>query len=230
MTETDDNGMLSRWSRRKFAARKAETDTQLADKTQVSSLPPVAQDEETSREAAAAREAELTANRDAAEAVDLENVTKATDFRIFMKEGVPAALRKKALAVLWRSNPVLANIDGLNEYDDDYTDANLVPKLFKSAWEAGRGYKKEIKAEPPANDEKTSEPVTAAQSEGGEDTAGEDAGAETDSVAIGPDRQDPPPPALSHEPVLRHAEQTAIEPDSTPRVSLRRRLNFDESA
>jgi hypothetical protein len=37
-----------------------------------------------------------------------------------MREGVPEALRNRALRKLWLSDPVLANLDGLNDYDEDF--------------------------------------------------------------------------------------------------------------
>ena len=34
-----------------------------------------------------------------------------------MREGVPEFLKKQALRKLWLSSPILANLDGLNDYD-----------------------------------------------------------------------------------------------------------------
>ena len=41
---------------------------------------------------------------------------------------------------MWRTNPVLANIDGLNDYDDDFTDAALAVDVLKTVHKVGRGY------------------------------------------------------------------------------------------
>ena len=35
---------------------------------------------------------------------------------------------------------MLANVDGLNDYDEDFTDAALVVKGLKSAYQVGKGY------------------------------------------------------------------------------------------
>ena len=51
---------------------------------------------------------------------DIESLDKDSDYTPFMQEGVPEALKKLALRALWRSDPVLANLDGLNDYDEDY--------------------------------------------------------------------------------------------------------------
>jgi hypothetical protein len=44
-----------------------------------------------------------------------------SDFTPFMRAGVPPALRNQALRLLWRLDPALANLDGLNDYDEDFT-------------------------------------------------------------------------------------------------------------
>jgi len=50
----------------------------------------------------------------------LETLTKDSDFRAFMRPGVPEALRNQALRKLWGSDPVYANLDGLLEYGEDF--------------------------------------------------------------------------------------------------------------
>ena len=51
---------------------------------------------------------------------DPESLTYESDFSAFLKDGVSDEVRKLALRKLWRSNPVLANLDGLNDYDEDF--------------------------------------------------------------------------------------------------------------
>ena len=128
MTEQEKEGRLSRWSRRKLESR---------DEIEADEI------EEGNVEDGEARLAELEANRLAAEEIDLETIDKESDLSIFMKEGVPELLKKQALAALWRSNPVFANIDGLNDYDEDFARPDMIMKTFKSAYQAGRGYLKE---------------------------------------------------------------------------------------
>lgn len=55
--------------------------------------------------------------------IDIENLEPGYDFSRFMRDDVPDMLRRRGLRQLWRSNSVLANLDGMNEYDEDYTDA-----------------------------------------------------------------------------------------------------------
>ena len=72
--------------------------------------------------------------------IDIDALDYNSDFTVFMKDNVPDVIRRRALRQLWRSNPVLANVDGLNDYDEDFTDAALVVKGLKSAYQIGKGY------------------------------------------------------------------------------------------
>ncbi len=72
--------------------------------------------------------------------VDFDKLNYASDYSRFMKDGVPEAIRRRALRMLWSSNPILANIDGLNDYDEDFTDAALAVKVLSSNYKPGTGY------------------------------------------------------------------------------------------
>ena len=41
---------------------------------------------------------------------------------------------------MWQSNPTLAVLDGLNDYDEDYTDAALAVEVLQTAYKVGRGF------------------------------------------------------------------------------------------
>lgn len=58
----------------------------------------------------------------------------------FMSERVPERIRAKALRAFWKTNPVLANIDGLDEYCDDYTDAAMIIENMQTIYQVGKGY------------------------------------------------------------------------------------------
>ena len=62
-----------------------------------------------------------------------------SDFKAFLKETVPARLRTRALRQLWRVNPVLANLDGLIDYGEDYTDAATVIENLQTTYQVGKG-------------------------------------------------------------------------------------------
>ncbi|MFX0545535.1 DUF3306 domain-containing protein [Roseovarius sp. S1116L3] len=70
---------------------------------------------------------------------DPETLTKGDDFAAFMSKAVPEHLRKRALRKLWRSNPVLACVDGLNDYDDDYLAGSYGNAPLKTSYQVGKG-------------------------------------------------------------------------------------------
>lgn len=131
-----DEGFLQRWSRRK--RQVAEEDA--GPEADIASPQEGAVDAATDEPEAAAEDPELVANREAAEAVDIDSLTYDSDFTVFMKRGVPEALKNAALRKLWRSNPVLAAVDGLNDYDLDYRTVDTILTNFQSAWKVGKGY------------------------------------------------------------------------------------------
>ncbi|WP_187428876.1 hypothetical protein ROLI_016700 [Roseobacter fucihabitans] len=70
---------------------------------------------------------------------DPEGLAAGDDFAAFMAKEVPQHLKNKALRVLWRSNPVLACVDGLNDYDEDFHAAALAAEPIKTAYQVGKG-------------------------------------------------------------------------------------------
>jgi hypothetical protein len=63
----------------------------------------------------------------------IDTLTKDSDFTPFMAEKVPAFIRRQALNLLWRSDPAFAHLDGLDDYDDDFSLAKLVGKLISDS-------------------------------------------------------------------------------------------------
>lgn len=80
------------------------------------------------------------------------------DFAAFLRHDLPVHLRQRALRRLWRSNPVLANLDGLVDHGEDYTDKAVVPPVLATAYQVGRGMLAHLQA------------VVAEPSEDGSDT------------------------------------------------------------
>lgn len=121
------------WSRRK-AEVAAETQVQEA-----------LQDEEIQ----AAREAELAEKTDEELLEELglpdpDAMDDGDDFKAFLAEGIPARLKTRALRRLWRVNPLLANVDGLVDYGEDFTDAATVIENMQSAYQVGKGMTKHV--------------------------------------------------------------------------------------
>ncbi len=61
------------------------------------------------------------------------------DFSVFMKQAIPDRLRRRALRVLWGSNPILANLDELVDYGEDFTDAATVMENMPTIYKVGKG-------------------------------------------------------------------------------------------
>lgn len=120
--------MLTSWSRRRAAvAAEAEAEDQAA------------------QEATLVQEREALEEKNDAEILeelglpDPDSLKMGDDFKGFMSKTVPERLRKRALRQLWRSNPVLACVDGLNDYDDDYLTESLGQGVIKTSYQVGKG-------------------------------------------------------------------------------------------
>ncbi len=130
MTQTRDF-----WFRRK-AAVQAETEAEaLAAEEQIITT----------------RQAELEEKSDAEilaefDLPDPDTLEAGDDVSGFMAKAVPDRLRRRALRRLWRLNPVLANVDGLVDYGEDYTDAACVIENIQTAYQVGKGMLAHVEA------------------------------------------------------------------------------------
>ena len=150
MTDSDD-GFVTRWSRRKRGARPGEpADPAVAARPEAGMPEPEGGMPEPAPAPAGRELAEAEAN----DLPDPDTLDADADFTVFLKDNVPEAIRRRALRRLWRLNPVLANLDGLNDYDDDFTDAATVVAGLKTLYKVGKGFVAEEEAEkaddPPA--------------------------------------------------------------------------------
>ncbi|WP_226627338.1 DUF3306 domain-containing protein [Alloyangia pacifica] len=206
------------WSRRKAAveaetraetqaqdtARRAETEAQLAERS----------DEELLAEAGLPAPEEIT---------DGEMVRK------FLESQLPKRLKNRALRTLWRSNPVLACLDGLNDYDGDFT-AVTPAADFKTTYQVGKGllahldYVGQPKTEALPAEAETAEAVT------------QIADAGTTSIrapeTLGPTIEQPPeiPPLHPTEPQAAETAQLDPEPEESALPASSRRMRFSFEA
>lgn len=142
-------GFLKRWSRLKLEeAERRPPEPALpaeAPEEKAEALPVVAPEEiaeagaPAGAESAEGSEAETEEPFDPADLPDIDSLDKDSDYTGFLKEGVPAKLRHMALQKLFRSDPALAVLDGLNDYDEDFTIAKVAEKIV-SSYKPGRGY------------------------------------------------------------------------------------------
>ena len=66
------------------------------------------------------------------------------DFSVFLKAAIPERLKRRALRRLWTTNPVLANLDGLIDYGDDFTDAATVVENLSTTYQVGKGLTRHV--------------------------------------------------------------------------------------
>ena len=150
---------------------------------------------------------------------DPDALVRGDDFSAFMSRAVPERLRRRALRRLWLSNPALANLDGMVDYGEDFTDSACVIEGMQTAYQVGKGMLSHVQ-----------ELARQAEAEA------EAAAAEGDDAADEPDApetlSDPVQTAMTEteaEPEAKPAPQdatVAYAPDEAP-VPPRRRMRFD---
>ncbi|QFT30311.1 DUF3306 domain-containing protein [Roseibium porphyridii] len=127
MSQQDDGGS-DFWSRRKAAVKAAEAaereDLEAAQQAEVRAALEEKSDEEILEELGLPNPDDLAEN---------------DDFSKFLSAAVPERLRRRALRRLWTLNPVLANIDGLVDYGEDFTDAATVVENLQTVYQVGKG-------------------------------------------------------------------------------------------
>ncbi|MCP4208109.1 MAG: DUF3306 domain-containing protein [Shimia sp.] len=76
---------------------------------------------------------------------DPDALEKGDDFSVFLEKAVPERIRRRALRNLWLSNPVLANIDELVDYGEDFTDSAMAVEAIQTTYQVGKGMLEHVK-------------------------------------------------------------------------------------
>ncbi|MAU52467.1 MAG: hypothetical protein CMN17_08855 [Roseovarius sp.] len=188
---------------------------------------------EAEAEALAARAAEEAA-REAAQAgktdeeicadlglPDPDTLGPGDDFRAFMARAVPERLRRRALRRLWLSNPALANLDGMIDYGEDFTDSACVIENLRTAYQVGKGMLAHVE-----------ETARQAEAEAGPDTAAEPPADRSDVLAVAESETGDEAGAEAAQPAREpSAEEKTTEAGEAPPPPRRRmRFAFDDSA
>lgn len=196
---------LQRWSRKKTGAS-----------TEAEPAPPSTVAPEPSPE-----ERELAINESLPEQGVLEKydlpdpdaIELGTDITGFMRKEIPELLRRRALRSLWKSNPVLAVLDGLNDYDEDFSNAATAVNGVQTLYRVGQGmFDKSARVDEQAETPETIDPVRL-----------DDPVAET--VAETETEQSEPEIAVEPSPT-RHAESEIAEAETEPAPRYRPRMRF----
>ena len=160
MAEEKKSGFLSRWSRRKILDQEKESKmagasgkiastvkhTNDGEKDSNGSLEYLTEDNISIPE----NTFEGLSDTEILEKLKLpdpETMKAGDDFKVFLTKTVPEHIKKRALRKLWVSNPVLANLDGMNEYDDDFTLATSALEEFATNYVVGKGFRGQFKPE-----------------------------------------------------------------------------------
>jgi len=199
--EDDGENRLSRWSRLK---RSKETPENAGKKTAVET--PVASTASGPAASSgfgdrAIADVSETENEPVPELPPVESLGKDSDFTPFLGKGVPEALTRAALRKLWTSDPALANLDGLNDYDEDYTIIHKVVEVVEklAGEQDGEGGERSEELEEPQE-------TAAVANEGEEEEATEIENEDPDNLIIKKEESDGSQHASKlHE---RHSQET----------------------
>lgn len=149
---------------------------------------------------------------------DPDAMVQGDDFKAFLRKAVPEHLRKRALRTLWRSNPVLACVDGLNDYDDDYLTGSFGQGPISTTYQVGKGmlsHLREVERQKQALLAPDEEVVVLEPTEEKLDYAGEESVDEIDSVQITPcdsevEMQEAEPKIATQSRMTFHFEDDAV--------------------
>ena len=146
---------------------------------------------------------------------DPDSLEKGDDFSAFMAKAVPERLRRRALRRLWLSNPVLANLDELLDYGEDFTDAATVVADLQSVYRVGKGMVRDEDLAQDAGDE--AETAEAEEDEDAEPSAEIESDPVETETASEPEGETPEPVADEDIPLepraRRHMRFAFAEPD-----------------
>ncbi|WGW05551.1 DUF3306 domain-containing protein [Tropicibacter oceani] len=199
--------MTSFWDRRKAAVeaeQKAERDAE-ADRA---------------RQAQEAALAERP-DEDILAELDLplpETVTDPDQIKKYLNAALPQRLKARALRRLWTLNPVLANLDGLVDYGQDYSDAATVVENMKTSYQVGKGMLAHILD----LEEKARQADEAKGEDPGLPEADPEPQDETDTVHD--------QPVVVAQPAKAEAHPQDEDPVDAPSTARRMRFRFDDTA
>ena len=128
--ENDGEGFVARWSRRKIEEKEPSKET----KIEVSKL-----EEGAPLDTKSTQDVGEEGETNVDDLPDIETLNESSDYTPFLKDGVPEKLKRLALRKLWKSNPVFGIIDGLDDYDEDYSAIGIVAQEIFTNYKPGKG-------------------------------------------------------------------------------------------
>ncbi len=126
----EDERFLDRWSRRKTVTKGGDGVTPGLEPAPGDVVIATTGDETGEGKAPAVDPKDLP---------DIDSLDAESDFTVFMREGVPDHIRKLAMRKLWRLDPVFANLDGLLDYDEDFSVSERGLEAVRTVYKVGKG-------------------------------------------------------------------------------------------
>jgi hypothetical protein len=136
-----DSGFLTRWSMRKTHIAHGLEVPEEADDDAALTADDADHQAADSDEDAALSDAELLEKYELPDPAEIE---EEAGLDKFFDGKTPERLRQMALRRLWRINPFFGFVDEMVEYGEDYTDAATVIEGMQTAYQAGKGYLKQL--------------------------------------------------------------------------------------
>jgi Protein of unknown function (DUF3306) len=188
----DLGAKLNRWSQRKLAARRGAEDK--GENGQPSAP-------EAAKAPTPAADAATAADEQTPVLPPIDELTAESDYTVFLGKNVPEAITRAALRKLWLSDPVLANLDRLNDYDEDYSIVDTVVSAVRTSYQVGKGHvdeAEEIMAKlDPSDADEEGEKIARAESPAGSGTPdGEASGATMGNSDAAGDESDAATPQM----------------------------------
>ena len=129
-----DENFLKRWSRLKQERREeAKAAPESEEKNKKQAKPPA-------KDSATPTGADEGDPKVVAELPPIESLGKDSDYKPFMRAGVPQALRLAALRKMWASDPLIATPDPFEMHSVDFTHLAAPGQAVKTAYQVGRGF------------------------------------------------------------------------------------------
>lgn len=154
---------------------------------------------------------------------DPENIELGTDITGFMRKEIPEFLRRKALRGLWKSNPVLAVLDGLNDYDEDYTLASTAGQTVTSLYKVGEGLVDKARKAADVVEDQSIEQVRLSTDESDSTITREP---EPDNT-LEPEEMATPTEPSEQQLAQQQSNQPEEQPEEQPEPRFRPRMRFD---
>ena len=210
----DEPGFASRWSRRKREAKADAPESGGEAEAEAGVTEPEAPVDDDRPDEEVLEELGLP---------DPDTLKAGDNFTAFMAKAVPARLRNRALRKLWISDPVLANLDELLDYGEDFTDAATVVENLQTAYQVGKGYINKVAGM--SEEDAAESPEGAAEKPAGEPAEASDEASEEASEETGAEEADPVDSAEQVGPTIA-PEQTGEKAALEEKILPRRRMQF----